>query len=194
MTNKPTIEILIKNCYKDIQHVKQVSKYSEMLFDTLNNKMFSYTEKEKKYLKVAALLHDIGYCIEKKSHHKHSMNMILENGLSEFDEKETQIIANIARYHRNSFPDETKHENYANLDEDSKVIVKKLSALLRIADGMDKPSKNLILDVKANISEETVDFYVKTIGYQPKLKMAIEKSNLFEFVFQKKVNFLIANK
>jgi exopolyphosphatase/guanosine-5'-triphosphate,3'-diphosphate pyrophosphatase len=81
MTNKPTIEILIKNCYKDIQHVKQVSKYSEMLFDTLNNKMFSYTEKEKKYLKVAALLHDIGYCIEKKSHHKHSMNMILENGL-----------------------------------------------------------------------------------------------------------------
>ena len=49
MTNKPTIEILIKNCYKDIQHVKQVSKYSEMLFDTLNNKMFSYTEKEKKY-------------------------------------------------------------------------------------------------------------------------------------------------
>ena len=66
--------------------------------------------------------------------------------------------------------------------------------MLRIADGMDKPSKNLILDVKANISEEAVDFYVKTIGYQPKLKMAIEKSNLFEFVFQKKVNFLIANK
>ena len=37
MTNIHTTENLIKNCYKDTQHVKQVSKYSEMLFDILNN-------------------------------------------------------------------------------------------------------------------------------------------------------------
>ena len=119
------------------------------------------------------------------------MNLILENGIAGFDEEETKIIAHIARYHRSSLPDETKHKRFASLDENQKQLVKKLGAILRIADGLDKPAKNLILRIEAKETPESIDFYLKTIGFKPKLKMAQEKSDMFETVFNKKVNFYL---
>ena len=106
-----------------------------------------------------------------------------------FTDDEKKIIANIARYHRSSLPDENKHKNYALLTEEQKQLVKKLGSILRIADGMDKPSKNLILRISAQETPQSIDFYIKTIGFKPKLKTAQEKSDMFENTFNKKVNF-----
>jgi exopolyphosphatase/guanosine-5'-triphosphate,3'-diphosphate pyrophosphatase len=46
------------------------------------------------------------------------------------------IVANVARYHRKSFPT-IKHESYRNLSSKDRVVVSKLAALLRIADALD---------------------------------------------------------
>lgn len=172
------------------EHAKQVEKYAEKLFDALNESgLTNFSQREREYIKAAALLHDIGYYIEKKSHHKHTLELILEHGLSGFDKTETKLIANIARYHRSSFPNVEKHKHFASLNEEQKELVAKLGAILRIADGMDKPDKNLILGIKAEQTPENVNFYLKTIGFKPKLKMTQEKSDLFEEVFKKRVIF-----
>ena len=163
---------------KNKEHAKQVEQYAEKIFDALNGKIINYGQREKLYLKTAAYLHDVGYYIEKKSHHKHTLKIIMENGLKDFDEEEKKIIANIARYHRSSFPNQEKHKHFAELNETQKEIVTKLGAILRIADGMDKPSKNLILRIEAEETPETINFYIKTIGFKPKLDMAKEKSDL----------------
>ena len=180
---------LMSECSADIEHAKQVEEYAVKLFDAICS-IEVFSEREKLYLKIAALLHDIGYCVEKKSHHKHSMQIILDRGLEGFSDDEIRIIANIARYHRAAYPDETKHFEFASLTEEQKVLVKRLSAILRIADGMDKPHKNLILRIELKETEGSFDFYIKTIGFKPKLDMAKEKSSLFELVYGKKVNFL----
>lgn len=173
------------------EHAKQVETYALKLFDALNESgITDFSPRQREYLKIAAFLHDTGYHIEKKSHHKHTLKLILENGLSGYDETETKIIANIARYHRSSFPSEERHKHFASLNEEQKELVKKLGSILRIADGMDKPEKNLILGIKAVQTADSVDFHIKTIGFKPKLKMAQEKSDLFEDVFKKRVNFL----
>ena len=188
---KPTIQQLFERYGSAKEHAQQVEQYAQKLFDALNKDICSFSQREKEYLKTAAYLHDIGYAVEKKSHHKHTMNLILENGIAGFDEEETKIIAHIARYHRSSLPDETKHKRFASLDENQKQLVKKLGAILRIADGLDKPTKNLILRIEAKETPESIDFYLKTIGFKPKLKMAQEKSDMFETVFNKKVNFYL---
>lgn len=180
---------LMKECSADIEHAKQVEDYAIKLFSAMLS-IEKFSEKEKVYLRIAALLHDIGYCVEKKSHHKHSMQIILDRGIEGFSDDEVRIIANIARYHRAAYPDEMKHIAFASLSEEQKVLVKKLSALLRIADGMDKPHKNLILRIELKETDESFDFYIKTIGFKPKLDMAKEKSSLFELVYGKTVNFL----
>ena len=189
---KNSIQNIMIECSTDIEHAKQVAEYCEKLIYALEEEnIMSFSEQEKNYLKTAALLHDIGYCIEKKSHHKHTMSIILDKGLESFSQDETKIIAHIARYHRSSLPDETKHEQYAKLTDEQKLLVKKLASILRIADGMDKPHKNLIIKLKAEETEENINFYAKTIGFKPKLKSAKEKSDLFETITGKKVNFFV---
>lgn len=175
------------------QHAQEVKKYALMILSALKHNVKEYnniTADEEKYLEQAALLHDIGYCIEKKSHHKHSMNLIMQEGLENFTEQETKIIANIARYHRGSFPDINKHEAFAGLPEKEQKLVEKLGAIVRLADGLDKPSKNLILRMEAKETVDSVDIYIKTIGFKPNLKMAEEKKDLLEHALQKKINFL----
>ena len=107
-----------------------------------------------------------------------------------FNEDEVKIIASIARYHRGSDPDESKHKIYTELTEEQKKTVCQLASILRIADGMDKPHKNLILRMEAKETEFSIDIYIKTVGFKPKLKMAEEKSALFSSVFKKNVQFL----
>lgn len=168
-----------------LNHMKQVSDYALMIFDAVNGRLFDYSEKERKLLESAALLHDIGYNVAQASHHKHSLNMILEMKLEGFDDYEKEIIAHTARYHRSSFPDETKHKRYAALCEKQKETVKNLASLLRIADGLDNPRKNLITGIE--FKEDTCSYVmtVRTVGFAPKLKMANTKKDLFEHLYSK---------
>ncbi len=178
---------------KNTQHACEVKKYAVMIFDVLKQSVESFKnlpQKAQDYLAQAALLHDIGYVVEKKSHHKHTMNIIIDEGIQGFSPEEILIIANIARYHRGSFPDINKHEKYADLSENNRILVSKLGAVLRLADGLDKPHKNLVLRMEAKETADTVELYLKTIGFKPNLKMAEEKKDLLEFVLQKKVKFL----
>lgn len=187
---KKSIEEMVEKYCCEIEHAQQVLEYSIKLFDAMNGVICDFTTREKEYLEAAAKLHDIGYCVEKKSHHKHSMAMIEDEGLWGFDEEETKIIANIARYHRNSLPDEAKHENFSVLSDEKKLLVKRLGGILRIADGLDKPHKNLILKIRAEETSGTIDFYIKTVGFKPNLKATEAKKDLFEHTFQKTVQFL----
>ena len=181
-----------KYCKKK-EHAQEVKKYAVMILNALARgvKVFeNLPQKSVEYLEYAALLHDIGYAVEKKSHHKHAMNIIIDEGIDGFSKEEILIIANIARYHRGSFPDINKHEKFAGLSQNAQVLVSKLGAVLRLADGLDKPHKNLILRLKAEETEDSVELYLKTIGFKPNLKMAEGKKDLLEFVLQKKVKFL----
>ena len=183
--------IFEKYC-KDKEHAQEVKKYAVMIFSALKQDVDAYKnlpQKSVEYLEQAALLHDIGYAVEKKSHHKHSMSLILNEKIDGFSDYEVKIIANIARYHRGSFPDINKHDQFAQLDEKDRLAICKLGAVLRLADGLDKPHKNLILRMQAEETADSLCLYLKTVGFKPNLKMAEEKKDLLEFVLHKKVNF-----
>lgn len=187
-------ELLIYKKYcKDKDHACEVRKYCKMIISALKNGTQSYkdiTPQQETYLEIAALLHDIGYVTEKKSHHKHSMELILKEKLENYSDEEIKIIANIARYHRGSFPDENKHPRFAELADKDKNIVQLLASVLRLADGLDKPHKNLVLRMRANETADSINLYLKTIGFKPNLKMAEKKKDLFEHILQKKINLL----
>jgi len=61
---------------------------------------------------------------------------------------EQQVIANIARYHRGAEP-KKKHVNYGNLDKPMRKTVRRLSALLRVADGFDRGHAGAVAEIKA---------------------------------------------
>src|SRR5204863_9288870 len=69
-------------------------------------------------------------------HHKHTYYLIKSSGPSSFDPIELDLIANIARYHRKSHPS-SKHLPFSQLSSVQQDVVRKLSAILRVADGLD---------------------------------------------------------
>ena len=107
---KLTAEQLLEKFSNSSSHPKEVRKLSMMIFDGVNETLREMSNKQRKFLENAALLHDIGYSIDSKGHNKHSQKLIIKYGLDNFSEREKEIISCISRYHRGSLPDKKNHE------------------------------------------------------------------------------------
>jgi exopolyphosphatase / guanosine-5'-triphosphate,3'-diphosphate pyrophosphatase len=125
-----------ERCHYEEPHARQVRKLALQLFDQLAGRL-GCEPGDREVLADAALLHDIGYHISYQGHHKHSYHLILHADLLGVSPAEQVAIANVARYHRGPAP-KKKHENYGHLDRALRRRIKRLAAILRIADGMDR--------------------------------------------------------
>jgi exopolyphosphatase/guanosine-5'-triphosphate,3'-diphosphate pyrophosphatase len=96
-----------------------------------------YDDKERELLEYGSLLHDIGIHISYERHHRHSYYLIKNGDLRGFDPQEIEVIALIARYHRQAEPKKS-HEGYADLPGSRRKVVKTLSAMVRLAEGLDR--------------------------------------------------------
>ncbi len=179
---------LAENCKYDKLHSEQVLKLALKIFEQIAEE-YGLKEKDKEYLEAACILHDIGHSLSHSQHHRHSYYLIRNCELLGFNDEEIEIIANIARYHRKSHPKE-KHENFNRLSERNKVRVKKLSSILRIADGLDRGHNSIIKDVQIRKSDKEFHFILFTENnLVPQLEIwgANMRKELFEEVFGKKV-------
>lgn len=192
MKEKTTEELFEKYC-QDKQHAQEVERLSLLLFEEINKKLKEFTPKEKEILKSASLLHDIGYAIKSKSHHKHSQKIILEEGMSEFTPRETMILSCICRYHRGGLPDKNDHEIYCKLDKKERKIVKQLGGILKISDGLEKTQNGQIESLTIEKDEENsiieVKIHLKSNDYRPSIEKAIRKKDLFEIGYKSQIVF-----
>lgn len=179
-------EEMLNKYSKNTSHPKEVRRIALMIFDEVSRKIFEMPQSEKKYLESAALLHDIGYFKEAKGHNKHSMKMIVKEGLKEFSPLETKIIACIARYHRGSLPDKEEHEIYNTLEKHERKIVKRLGGILKLADGLDKAHKSIIKNIKIDydFQNSVAQIFLMTNGEPLDISAAIRKRDLFEIGFK----------
>src|SRR5207249_76841 len=80
--------------------------------------------------------------------HRHSYYLIKNGELRGFDPQEIEIIALLARYHRQATPKKS-HEGYAALKGSLRKTVRTLAAMLRLAEGLDRSHAQVVtaLDV-----------------------------------------------
>ncbi|HEY4491076.1 MAG TPA: HD domain-containing protein, partial [Acidobacteriota bacterium] len=97
-------------------------------------------------LEIGALLHDIGHFINTVDHDKHGYYLLSANRLIGLSQREQNIVANLVRYHRKQSPS-TEDENFKSLPQKDRLIVIKLSALLRLADSMDISHTGNVTDI-----------------------------------------------
>jgi exopolyphosphatase/guanosine-5'-triphosphate,3'-diphosphate pyrophosphatase len=131
-------ESLEQVCQKylyDAAHAHHVSQLALNAFYQLHD-LHQLPEKYTSILSAAAMLHDIGLFISHPKHHKHSYYLIKSSGLNSFSKLDLDLIANTARYHRKAHPSQ-KHLPFSQLSPGNQNVVRKLSAILRIADAFD---------------------------------------------------------
>jgi exopolyphosphatase / guanosine-5'-triphosphate,3'-diphosphate pyrophosphatase len=186
------VEALLDLFDWDVEHCRQVRDLALMLFDQLAA-LHKLGPSERDILEAAALLHDIGWTIAGKKHHKHSYRLIRENEakLIGFTPVQVELIANVARYHRKA-PPSPHHEAFASLTPDDQHIVQRLAAVLRIADGLDRPHLQQVKQLACEVTSRQVSIGAKAIANAgAHIEGAARKRELFETVFDRSVEFSI---
>jgi exopolyphosphatase/guanosine-5'-triphosphate,3'-diphosphate pyrophosphatase len=138
----------------DEQHGMHVSKIALSLFDQLQE-LHGLGPENRPMLLVAAILHDIGMFVSREKHHKHSYYLIVNSDIPGFALRQLRIAADIARYHRKSEP-AMRHESFAALSKGDRRVVEVLTAILRLADALDREHLQNVASVKVTIEPKTV--------------------------------------
>jgi exopolyphosphatase/guanosine-5'-triphosphate,3'-diphosphate pyrophosphatase len=133
---------LAERCGWDGEHARRVAGMALTLFDRLTA-LHGLGRREREWLEYAALLHDIGMHISYERHHRHSCYLIRNGDLRGFEPDEIAVIALVARYHRRSRPARS-HEGYGTLPGRVRRTVRLLSAMLRIAETLDRSRHGVV--------------------------------------------------
>ena len=119
---------LMELCDDDPEHSLQVARLALQLHDALGAQL-GLGDAERELLEAAALLSNVGLFISHSGHHKHSYYVIRNSEhLMGFTDREIELIAQVARYHRKSQPSEDKHAEFAALDDEDRRRVRSMAA------------------------------------------------------------------
>jgi exopolyphosphatase / guanosine-5'-triphosphate,3'-diphosphate pyrophosphatase len=164
------------------QHNRQTADLAVRLFD-LTASLHGLGVREQEWLEYAALLHDIGYSIHYRGHHKHAYYLIANAGLDAFDQREIEIIAHVARYHRGATP-KASHPTLAILKPWQQRTIRKLAALLRVADALDYTHASRVEEIYCAIRGRKVTLEVLSrYAVDLELEAAREHGRFFQKVF-----------
>jgi exopolyphosphatase / guanosine-5'-triphosphate,3'-diphosphate pyrophosphatase len=181
---------LAEKCNYRSGHGRQVAQLAGMLFDGLRP-LHRLEESWRELLEHACLLHDVGYLISHNNHHKHSYYLIRNGALKGFSENEVEILANIARYHRRGRPRKS-HYSWQNLSKEYRAATKKLIAMIRVANALDRTHYAVVSGVNVRIDRGRVVLEVQTDkDAELELWTARRQSRYFERTFGLPVDFRI---
>jgi exopolyphosphatase/guanosine-5'-triphosphate,3'-diphosphate pyrophosphatase len=122
---------------EDPRHSAHVERLALELFDgTATLGVHDGDARERGLLSAAAALHDIGMAVGYDDHHKHGRYLLVTNGLPGFSPAETAVVGQTIRYHRKGTP--TMGPFRSLVDEGDEARLLRLTALLRIAEGMER--------------------------------------------------------
>ena len=146
-------------CAVEPNHAEHVARLALQLFEQLHS-LLQLAPGDRLILEAAALLHEVGNLINYEKHHQHSYHLIMHGNLRGLSPQQRELVANVARYHRRSGPKE-KHENLARLSAEDRQTVRKLSALLRVADGLDRTHMQRIEGLRCTVRPGRVNLTVQ---------------------------------
>jgi exopolyphosphatase/guanosine-5'-triphosphate,3'-diphosphate pyrophosphatase len=170
----------------DEKHAQHVDGLCVKLFRYLQPE-HQLSERFELLLRIAALLHEVGGYISDRSHHKHSLYIILNSDLFGLTKRDITLIALVARYHRRAMP-RPYHQEYQSLDRDSRVAVAKMAAILRVADALERNHMQLVQDVTFSREKGQFVIIVRDVTDLTLERLAMkEKADMFEDIYGMKV-------
>ena len=139
---------------RHLRHARQVARLSLALFDGLRTR-HKLGNPERELLHFAALLHDVGSVVGYDQHAEHSSYVIRSGSLRGLSADDVEMIAIVAQYHGKARP-RKRDRVFRALEPGRRRTVKWLSAMLRIAEGLDRSHYQLVQDLRVLRSRERI--------------------------------------
>lgn len=180
---------LLRKYHGDENHAECVRMISGRIYDTLFEEI-ALDDHARTLLEVAALLHDIGSFIRYDHHNLHSSYIINNSEIFGLSRNDLKIVAEIAKYHKGSSVPQDD-ESYQMLPRPDRMTILKLTAILRIADAMDRGHIQKFSDFSIKVQQNSLIIHTKKTNNTVLEKIALsEKAGMFESVFGYKIILL----
>ncbi len=184
----------IVDCALNISKRYMGSRKRAETLENLTTTIFNSTKKlhglgrrEKLYLKIAAILHDCGKYISLINLGECSYQIIMATEIIGLSHMEREIVANVVRFNHEDFLYYEELSHATLLDKQAFLTVAKLTAILRIANGLDRSHKQKFKDVKAVLKDREL---ILTVDSREDITLEIglfgDRAEFFEEVFNVK--------
>ncbi len=178
---------LLARCACDRHHAEHVASLSLRLHDALAAAGcvpgLGKDPLERAMLEAAGLLHDTGMLVSYRGHHRHSEQIVLNNDLQPLPRPWIIALAAACRHHRRKGPTE-RGPTFASLPKDLRAAVLRMTAILRVADGLDRTHAGVVSDLRVVVGKRTLRVECDSGGIDIAAEMdaATRKSDVLEDV------------
>lgn len=143
------------------RRAETLGKITATIFDNMK-KVHGLGKRERLYLQIAAILHDCGKYISQTNIGETSYNIIMATEIIGLSHLEREIVANVVRFNHSKFQ-YYSGDNCSGLDRDSYLTMTKLTAILRLANSLDRSHKQKMKEVKASLRENELILTVNSL-------------------------------
>jgi exopolyphosphatase/guanosine-5'-triphosphate,3'-diphosphate pyrophosphatase len=187
---RASIANLARRCNSDGAHTAHVTRLALRLFDE-TKALHDLGPDDREMLEYACLVHDIGQHVSQRGHHRHAAYLVENAQLRGFAPAEVDFLAALVRHHRRGDP-KPSESRFAALSAADRQRIRKLAALLRVADGLDRGRRGVVEDLRAEIGAELVLLRLRAQGdAELALWGARRRRDLFEQVFGRELEFTV---
>ena len=170
-----SVQQLADRCDDRPEHSQHVAELAIQLFEQLEEPLNLQPE-WRRYLKFASLLANVGVVVSHAKHHLHSYYLIRNSELMGLTDREVEIIAQVARYHRKSVP-KTEHTEFSALSSTDQRIVQHLAGILRIAIGLDRTYDARVKTISVKVSTSELLITAKSRGKKNDISLNLYAAN-----------------
>lgn len=172
-------------------HSEQVETFVLQIFDTMK-KYHGMGDRERLLLQIAVIIHACGKFISVRNSNECAYNIIMSTEIIGISHLEREIIANVVRYNIRDF-DYNMVRMEAELDsvtgkfsshKEVTILIAKLTAILRLANSMDRGHKQKLKDCRMAVKDKTLvvstdyhgDISLEAVSFE-------QKAAFFEEIF-----------
>lgn len=131
------------------------------VFDSMK-KVHGLGRRDRLLLQIATILHDCGKFVSLVNLGECSYSIIMSTEIIGLSHAEREIVANVVKYNHMDFDYFSQISKESMLDRAAYLRIAKLTAILRIANGLDRSHKQKFKDVKTTLKDEELIITVDT--------------------------------
>ncbi len=160
-----------------------LEKIALTIFDSMK-KIHGLSKRERLLLQLATLLHDCGKYISMVNLGECSYHIIMSTEIIGLSHREREIVANVVQYNHLPFEYFDSWGSRTTLDADAYLIISKLSAILKVANGLDRSHKQKFKNVKTVLKDRELIIQIDTAEDITLEKgLFTQRADFFEEVF-----------
>lgn len=175
---------IAKRYHTNRNHTLTMEKNALAIFDKMKS-IHGLGKRERLLLQIAVLLHDCGKYINMAQSSECSYNIIMATEVIGLSHVEREIVANVVRFNSGNVLPFEELAVSSLLERSEYMTIVKLTAILRVANALDRSHKQKIKDIRVNVKDNhTMQILVDTAeDLTLEQSLFMEKAEFFEEVF-----------